>query len=104
MEKSRLILKRLLALAALVLAVVLIFVIVGNNTGSDDGGKGGAKTDKKDGSNQKPKTKKKVYVIKEGDTLTAISASTGIPVEKIQELNPDLDPQTLISGQSLKLR
>ena len=92
MEKSRLILKRLLALAALVLAVVLIFVIVGNNTGSDDG------------SNQKPKTKKKVYVIKEGDTLTAISASTGIPVEKIQELNPDLDPQTLISGQSLKLR
>ena len=100
MEKSRLILKRLLALAALVLAVVLIFVIVGNNTGSGDGGKGGAKTGKKDGS----KTKKKVYVIKEGDTLTAISASTGIPVEKIQELNPDLDPQTLISGQSLKLR
>ncbi len=104
MEKSRLILKRLLALAALVLAVVLIFVIVGNNTGSDDGGKGGAKTGKKDGSNQKPKTKKNVYVIKEGDTLTAIAASTGIPVERLQALNPDLDPQTLISGQSLKLR
>lgn len=104
MEKSRLILKRLLALAALVLAVILIFVVVGNNTGSDDGGNGGAKSGKNDGSNQKPKTKKKVYVIKEGDTLTAISASTGIPVEKIQELNPDLDPQTLISGQSLKLR
>ena len=83
---------------------VKLVVIVGNNTGSGDGGKGGAKTGKKDGSNQKPKTKKKVYVIKEGDTLTAISASTGIPVEKIQELNPDLDPQTLISGQSLKLR
>ena len=104
MEKSRLILKRLLALAALVIAVVLIFVVVGNNTGSDDGGKGGAKTGKKNGGKQKPKTDKKVYVIKEGDTLTAIAASTGISVERIQALNPDLDPQALISGQSLKLR
>lgn len=104
MEKSRLILKRLLALAALVLAVVLIFVIVSNNTGSDDGGNGGARNGKQDGGKQKTKTKKKVYVIKEGDTLTAIAASTGIPVERIQALNPDLDSQALISGQSLKLR
>ena len=73
-------------------------------TGSDDGGKGGAKSGKKDGGKQKPKTDKKVYVIKEGDTLTAIAASTGISVERIQALNPDLDPQALISGQSLKLR
>ena len=103
MEKSRQIFKRVLALAALVLAVAAIFVIVGDNTGSDNGD-GSNKSGKNNASKQKPKTGKKVYVIKEGDTLTAIAVSTGISVEKIQRLNPDLDPQVLISGQSLKLR
>jgi len=101
MEKSRLIFKRLLALAALALAVILIFVIVGNNTG-DDGGSG--KNGKQNVTKSKPKTKKKVYVVKEGDTLTAIAHSTGIGVVRIQKLNPDLDPQALQAGQKLKLR
>jgi LysM repeat protein len=46
----------------------------------------------------------KVYVIKNGDTLTAIAHSTGVPVATIQKLNPTVDPLSLISGEKLKLR
>ena len=45
-----------------------------------------------------------VYVVKTGDTLGSIAEKTGIPVEKLQELNPELDPQALVSGQKIKLR
>ena len=45
-----------------------------------------------------------VYVVKAGDTLGSIAERTGIPVEKLQELNPELDPQALVSGQKIKLR
>ncbi len=42
--------------------------------------------------------------MKIGDTLGSISEKTGIPIEKLQELNPELDPQQLNSGQKIKLR
>lgn len=46
----------------------------------------------------------RAYTVKSGDTLGSISEKTGIPVEKLQELNPQLDPQQLVSGQKIKLR
>jgi LysM repeat protein len=45
-----------------------------------------------------------VYVVKTGDTLGSIAQKTGVPVEKLQEMNPELDPQALVSGQKIKLR
>jgi LysM domain len=45
-----------------------------------------------------------VYVVKEGDTLASIAEKTGISVEELQELNPNLDPQTLVTGQEVRLR
>lgn len=44
------------------------------------------------------------YVVREGDSFAGISERTGIPVETLQELNPDIDPQALQSGQRLRLR
>lgn len=44
------------------------------------------------------------YVVKSGDNLTAISDKTDVPVERLRELNPDLDPQALRVGQRVKLR
>jgi LysM repeat protein len=43
-------------------------------------------------------------VIENGDTLIAIAHATGVPVARIERLNPDVDPQILISGEKLKLR
>ncbi len=45
-----------------------------------------------------------VYVVKEGDTLGANSELVGVSVEQLQLLNPELDPQALVSGQQIKLR
>jgi hypothetical protein len=44
------------------------------------------------------------YTIKNGDTLTSIAHKTGVPVVRIEALNPHVDPQILISGERLKLR
>ena len=42
--------------------------------------------------------------MKSGDTPGAIAQKTKISLEKLQELNPELDPQGLVLGQKLKLR
>jgi LysM repeat protein len=44
------------------------------------------------------------YTVKTGDTLAGIADQVGVPVTRLQELNPDLDPQTLVSGQKIRIR
>jgi LysM repeat protein len=44
------------------------------------------------------------YTVKAGDTPSSIAEKTGVPLEEILRLNPDLDPQTLSPGQRIKLR
>ena len=44
------------------------------------------------------------YTVKVNDTLGGIAEETGVSVETLLELNPDLDPQALVSGQKIKLR
>ena len=34
----------------------------------------------------------------------SIAEKTGVSVERLQELNPELDPQALLSGQKINLR
>jgi LysM repeat protein len=45
-----------------------------------------------------------VYVVKPGDSLSAISVKTGVSVATIESLNPGLDPNALQTGQRLTLR
>jgi LysM repeat protein len=44
-----------------------------------------------------------VYVVKAGDTLTVIADQTGVSLDEIQRLNPDVDPNALQTGEHLKL-
>jgi len=44
------------------------------------------------------------YVVQPNETLTGIAEQVGIPVERLQRLNPEIDPQALPSGAVLKLR
>jgi LysM repeat protein len=46
----------------------------------------------------------KVYVVKAGDTLSAISVRLHIPVFRITALNPGISPNALRTGQRLRLR
>jgi len=49
------------------------------------------------------KRRARSYVVKSGDSLSAISARTGVSVDALQRLNPDADPQALHVGERLKL-
>jgi LysM repeat protein len=62
----------------------------------------GTKTTAKKG--KKDKLPKRIYTVKTGDTLGSIAEKTGISVETLQDLNPNLDPQALSTGQKVKLR
>ncbi len=108
---------RLLAPIALVAFGVALFVIVASGGGGEGGkSQSAARQEQRDLGVQRGEKRRRqqarredklpqgVYVVKSGDTLGSISAKTGIPVEKLQELNPQIDPQQLTSGQKIKLR
>jgi LysM repeat protein len=44
------------------------------------------------------------YVVKSGDTLGGISVKTHIPILTITNLNPGINPNSLQTGQRLRLR
>ena len=53
---------------------------------------------------KKQKRTPKTYTIKANDTLSGIAEQNGTTVERLLELNPELDPQGLVAGQKIKLR
>jgi LysM repeat protein len=98
---------RFLALVALIAAIVAIVVVAKNTNLNSDSGKKGHPTQtqtQKQQQQKKPRTTKKTYTVQSGDTLTSISHKTGIPVAELQALNPEVDPQILIAGETLKLQ
>ncbi len=103
---------RILAVLALAGAFAAVVIVVSSETGDDASTRTPAATKAKNtdggqgegGGNQNQPDKAKVYEVKEGDSLTAIAEDTGVPIETIEDLNPDVDPQALIPGQKLKLR
>jgi LysM repeat protein len=96
---------RLLAPIALVVVAIVSFVIVlGSGGDSDPGTKAKTATDRTATQTAAQRTVKRTYVVKTGDTLGGIAVKTGITVERLQVLNPEVDPQALVTGQKLKLR
>jgi LysM repeat protein len=96
-----------LALLACGAAVAVVVVTFTNDQGDDDSQErtttqaGERTTPKRDGQRR---TARRIYRVKLNDTLGLIAEKTGVPVERLQELNPELDPQNLIVGQRVKLR
>ncbi|HEX4807021.1 MAG TPA: LysM domain-containing protein [Conexibacter sp.] len=45
----------------------------------------------------------RTYAVQPGDTLSVIAAKTHVSLERIQQLNPNVDPQALQTGQRIKL-
>ena len=106
---------RFLAPVALVIFGIALLMVLSTSSGGDGDGTPSAQEKDRDlGASTKKKSKRRAsangnlptrtYTVKSGDTLGSISEKTGIPVDKLQELNPQLDPQQLVSGQKIKLR
>jgi LysM repeat protein len=63
-------------------------------TADDDDG------ERKSGRKRRPRT----YTVRAGDTPSGIAEKTGVPLETIEELNPELDAQTLNVGDKVRIR
>jgi LysM repeat protein len=102
---------RYLAPLAVVAVAVAFYGVLKHNL-SDSGSaqapppaqSGGAKTKQTAEGKSSSKRKRKTYVVKPGDTPSAIADKTGVPLAEIERLNPDLDPQLLAPGTKIKLR
>jgi LysM repeat protein len=95
---------RLLAVLAIAAVAIAVVVIVSNADLNSKDTNHHKKTATHAKKHKKPRTKAKTYTVKSGDTLTSISQKTGIPVSEIQVLNPEVDPQILEAGETLKLK
>ncbi len=106
MEKRTNAAARALAAIALVGAAVILIAILagslGGGSGSSDAGRHTAGHAAAKGAEHP--SHGATYVVRTGDTLTAIAHRTGVPVARILSLNPEVDPQILIAGEKLKLR
>jgi LysM repeat protein len=95
---------RVFAPLALVACAVAVLAIVGGG-----GGSGGSKsTSTTTGSSTTTTTRatkhhKRTYTVKDGDVLSQIAIKTGVPLATIQQLNPNVDAQSLHAGQKIKL-
>jgi LysM repeat protein len=92
---------RLLALGALIVAAIVVFVVVTSSlpeSGDDAGQNRAANRKEEKGSGDK------YYFVQPGDSLSTIAEKEGIDLDTLEQLNPDLDPQTLSAGQRVRLR
>lgn len=103
---------RLAAVLTLILAFLVVIVTIATSSG--DSGDSGSSGDEGSGiattGDGEPTAKGEraveegVWIVREGDTLVSISEETGIDIDSLIDLNPDIDPQTLSTGQRIALR
>jgi LysM repeat protein len=95
---------RIAAVLALIGAVIVIAIVASTALNGSDNNSSHHKQHQAQQEKKNPRTKAKTYTVETGDTLTAIAHKTGVPVAEILALNPEVDPQILIAGQTLKLK
>ncbi|HEX7292797.1 MAG TPA: LysM domain-containing protein [Conexibacter sp.] len=90
-------------LALLAAAVAVVVVVMASRPGSTDSGPPLPRPAvTQPARHSRPKTPR-AYVVKPGDTLTVIADKTGVTIEEIERLNPDVDPNALQTGERLEL-
>lgn len=87
------------AFGTFVLAVAIVIAL-------SAGGSGGRPAASSSGARHSARAhhRRRFYKVRRGQTLSSIAERTGIPIERLRELNPQLDPDLLRAGQRLKLR
>jgi len=98
---------RILApLALVVVAAVIVLVVSGSLDSSDEGKKD--ERERTTSSGCQPDAEQAVedgyYVIEAGEDLSIVADRTCIPIDRLEELNPNLDPQLIQIGSCVDLR
>jgi LysM repeat protein len=99
-------------IALVAFAFVLIIVIASSGTSEDSDENGDQVSQQQDAPTTttpgdlltEPRVEATFYTVKTGDTLGGIAETVGVSITRLQELNPELDPQALVSGQKIRLR
>ncbi|HEV2772575.1 MAG TPA: LysM domain-containing protein [Thermoleophilaceae bacterium] len=93
------------------IAVIAVLIASGALSGGDSGAPASGQADepRRDRTERRPRPREgsggpATYTVQAGDTLGSIAEDTGVSVERLQEMNPQLDPQTLTAGQRINLR
>ena len=114
---------RWIAPLALLAAIAAVGLVISNSTGSDDGDggssdasqqqerRGESEAGREETSAEEEATdtsttttpRRQSYTVRPGDTLALIAERTGVPVEELLELNPEIDPNSLTVGDKIKL-
>jgi LysM repeat protein len=100
---------RWLAPVALITCAVAVYAVVDNTLLKEDSASPGSTTTQSTttkttaGKAAKKSKRRRAYVVKSGDTLSAISIKTGVTLITIKRLNPKLDADTLHAGQRVRL-
>lgn len=99
---------RILAPVALLAVTIAVITVVSSSTDNEsdsrERGGGSRSTAERTTARKERDEVPKTYAIEPGDSLIAIADEFGLTVERIERLNPDVDPQALVTGQELKLR
>jgi LysM repeat protein len=104
MEKRTSAFARIFAAIALVGAVVVVIVAISSSLGDSDSSTNSRHDSGHPSHKRSHQPTAATYVVQSGDTLVSIAHRTGVPVVEILALNPEVDPQLLRTGETLKLR
>jgi LysM repeat protein len=109
-SRRRRIIARIFAPLALVTCGVAVALVVVSFTDAEQDNAPVERTTTEAGQRTTPqngarrRSQRRFYRVKLNDTLGLIAEKTGVAVTRLQELNPELDPQNLVVGQRVKLR
>ena len=95
---------------ALITCAVAVYAVVDNTLLKDDSASSSNGSTQQTTSTKSTSTKgakarkrRRAYVVKSGDTLSAISIKTGVSMLTIKRLNPKIQADTLHAGQRVRL-
>jgi LysM repeat protein len=99
-------------LAPLALAAILVatYLVVQHNVGTSStssptsSSTPAPSTSTTKSSTKTTSTRSRYYTVRSGDSLSVISARTGVPLPTLESLNPGVSSSSLQVGQRLRLR
>jgi LysM repeat protein len=108
---SRRRLVRLAAPAAFLLAATIAVLLVRHGLQADDGDRPATEattaqtttTQTRTTTTTRPRPRQRTYTVESGDTLDQIALDFDTTVERLLELNPDIEPTELRPGQRLRV-
>jgi LysM repeat protein len=95
---------RYLAPVALAVAIVATVVVIESGLGSAPHAAPPVHLSARHQATTHAPAPKRFYVVQAGDSLSAISVKTGVPIPTLESLNPSVSPNALQTGQRLRVR